>query len=108
MSITSINRKVLGPAPDLYEGSYRDIFTHVNFKFSVFPTHRSKSQVGRPKYPAHAFFGALVPKNLALNSSFRTFEALLVQYLELTEFLGSNPTIPPIDSELRRYQHGIL
>ncbi|MHA1321924.1 MAG: hypothetical protein ACTSRL_03945, partial [Candidatus Helarchaeota archaeon] len=88
MSATGINRKVLGPAPDLYEGSYKEIFTYVNFKFSVFRTHRSRSQVGRPKYPTPALFGALVLKNLALNSSFRTVEALLTKDQELAELLG--------------------
>ncbi|MHA1324665.1 MAG: hypothetical protein ACTSRL_17885 [Candidatus Helarchaeota archaeon] len=85
MSAMDTNRKVLGPAPDLYEGSYKAILTYVNFKFSVFRTYRSRSQGGRPKYHAHALFGALVLKNLALNSSFRTVEALLTKDRTLTE-----------------------
>lgn len=103
MLATRINRNVLGNSPDIYEGSYKDIFTFVNFNFSVFSSSGSKNGVGRPKYPAHALFAALVLKTLALNSSFRTIEALLLQNQELTILLGFNSANPPSDSAMRRF-----
>ena len=103
MSSTVLRQKVSGNSPDTYEGSYKDIFTHVNFNFSVFFKARSSSQVGRPKAPIHALFAALVLKNLALNSSFRTVEAMIAQDSELAEILGFDPERPPSDSTLKRF-----
>ncbi|MHA1279889.1 MAG: transposase [Candidatus Helarchaeota archaeon] len=102
MAVETITKNILGNSPDIYEGSYKDIFTYVNFNFSVFSSSRSKNAVGRPKYPAHALFGALVLKNLALNNSFRSVEAMLLQDSELTSFIGFNPVNHPSDSAMRR------
>jgi len=103
MSAASISQNVSGTSPDIYEGSYKVIFTHVNFNFSVFAKHRSWPHVGRPKPPAYALFGALILNNLALNSSFRTTEAILKQDPELAELVGSGPKDPLSDSVLRRF-----
>jgi len=103
MSSTSSRQDISGNSPDIYEGSYKDIFTHVNFNFSVVRKRRSSAPVGRPKAPEHALFAALVLKNLALNSSFRTVEAMLAQDSELAEFLGFDSEYPPSDSTLRRF-----
>jgi hypothetical protein len=103
MSSTSSRQDIPGNSPDIYEGSYKDIFTYVNFNFSVISKRRSSSSVGRPKAPAHALFAALVLKNLALNSSFRTVEAMIAQDSELAELLGFDPGCPPSDSTLRRF-----
>ncbi|MHA1277458.1 MAG: transposase [Candidatus Helarchaeota archaeon] len=103
MATETNTKNISGNSPDIYEGSYKDIFTYVNFKFSVFSSPRSKNAVGRPKYPDHALFGALVLKNLALNSSFRTIEAMLLQDQELAGLMGFDPTNPPSDSAMRRF-----
>jgi len=103
MSSTLLRQNISGNSPDIYEGSYKDIFTYVNFNFSVFWKFRSTSNVGRPKPPAHALFAALVLKNLALNSSFRTTEAMIAQDPELAEILGFGPKYRPSDSALRRF-----
>ena len=103
MSSTLLRQNIPGNSPDIYEGSYKDIFTYVNFNFSVFAKFRSTSKVGRPKPPAHALFAALVLKNFALNSSFRTTEALLAQDPELAELLGFDPKCPPSYSAMRRF-----
>jgi len=103
MCSASITQDISRKSPDIYEGSYKDIFTYVNFNFSVFAKFRPASKVGRPKPPAHALFAALVLKNLALNSSFRTIEAMLAQDSELAELLGIDPKCPPSDSALRRF-----
>ncbi|MHA1360811.1 MAG: hypothetical protein ACTSQI_21595 [Candidatus Helarchaeota archaeon] len=65
MAIETNTKNISGNSPDIYEGSYKDIFTYVNFMFSVFSAPRLKNAVGRPKYPAHALFDALVLKNRA-------------------------------------------
>jgi len=103
MCAASISQNVPGHSPDMYEGSYKDIFTHVNFNFSVFAKRRSSPQVGRRKPPAHALFGALILNNLALNSSFRTTEAMLKQDPELAALVGFSPEDPLSDSVLRRF-----
>ncbi|MFX1296009.1 MAG: transposase [Promethearchaeota archaeon] len=75
----------------------------MNFNFSVFSTEKSKREVERPKFPDDALFKALILKNLALNSSFRTLEAMISQDPELAEFLGFNGFKVPIDSVLRSF-----
>lgn len=103
MLAASETQGISGNSPDTYEGSYKDIFTYVNFNFSVFAKFRSPSKFGRPKPPAPALFAALVLKNLALNSSFRTIEAMITQDSELAEILGFDPKCHPSDSVLRRF-----
>jgi len=85
MAIETNTKNILGNSPDIYEGSYKEIFTYVNFNFSVFFKSPLITTVGRPKPPAHALFAAVVLKNLTLNSGFRTTEALLKQDPELAE-----------------------
>ncbi|MFX1296568.1 MAG: hypothetical protein ACFFD2_17140 [Promethearchaeota archaeon] len=79
MTVADTSQNILAYSPDIYKGSYKDIFTHVNFNFSVFSNVDSENGVGRPKKPSHTLFGAAVLKNLALNSGFRTIEAILKQ-----------------------------
>ncbi|MHA1325281.1 MAG: hypothetical protein ACTSRL_21025 [Candidatus Helarchaeota archaeon] len=79
MLAMSTNQSVTGNSPAIREDSYKEIFIHVNFKFSLFPTLRSRRQVGHPKLPAHALFTVVVLKDLTLNSGFRTAEAWLKQ-----------------------------
>lgn len=107
MLATSISQNGSGSSPDIYEGSYKDIFTHVNFNFSVFYKAKSKREVGRPKFPEDALFKALILKNLAFNSSFRTIEAMITQDPELAEILGFTPLKVPSDSVLRCFFAGL-
>ncbi|MHA1428020.1 MAG: transposase [Candidatus Helarchaeota archaeon] len=101
MSATSISQNVPGSSPDIYEGSYEEIFTHINFNFLVFFQAKPKREVGRPRFPEGALFKAILLKNLTLNSSFRTIEAMLTQDSELAELLGFAPFKVPSDSVLR-------
>ncbi|MHA1381591.1 MAG: hypothetical protein ACTSRG_24755 [Candidatus Helarchaeota archaeon] len=77
MPITSSNKKNLFILPDIYESSYKDIFHYVDFYFSFFSKPDLTKKVGRPDHPEHALFGALILKYLALNSSYRTIEAII-------------------------------
>ena len=103
MSHTSSNKKNLFVSPDIYEGSYKDIFSYVDFNFSFFSKGDLTKKVGRPDYPERALFGALVLKSLALSSSFRTAEATLSQDAELARLIGFDDQNTPSDSTLRRY-----
>jgi IS5 family transposase len=103
MACECINRNVPGNSPDIYEGSYKDIFSVVNFNFSVATKVKSTNRAGRPKTPAQALFNALILKSLAFNSSFRTIEAVFIQHPELKELLGFSQTNLPSDSALDRF-----
>ncbi|MFX1297905.1 MAG: hypothetical protein ACFFD2_24040 [Promethearchaeota archaeon] len=62
MLATNNIQNVSGNSPDIYEGSYKDIFTHVNFNFSVFSTTNLKCEIGRPKFSEDVLFKALILK----------------------------------------------
>ena len=103
MLATNSNQINLFGSPDIYEGSYKDIFRYVDFNFSFFSKHDLTKKIGRPDYPEHALLGALVLKNLALNSSYRTVEAMISQDSELARLVGFDDGDTPSDSTLRRY-----
>jgi hypothetical protein len=103
MSLVNLKQKNLVGSPDIYEGSYIDIFQNVDFNISIFSESASENKVGRPDLPAHAMFGALVLKGLHFNSSYRTVEAKIAEDIELAEVIGFNPKNPPSDSALRQF-----
>ncbi|MHA1382537.1 MAG: transposase [Candidatus Helarchaeota archaeon] len=103
MAYASSNKKNLFVSPDIYEGSYKDIFRYVDFNFSFFSKHDLTKKIGRPDYPEHALFVALILKSLALNSSFRTIEAMIYQDRELARLMGFDEGNTPSDSTSRRY-----
>ncbi|MHA1380727.1 MAG: hypothetical protein ACTSRG_20350 [Candidatus Helarchaeota archaeon] len=82
-------------SPDIYEVSYKDLFRYVDFNFSFFSKPGLIKKVGRPDHSEHALFGALVLKNLALNSSYRTVEAIISQDSELARLIGFNDRDTP-------------
>ncbi|MHA1301802.1 MAG: hypothetical protein ACTSO9_20470 [Candidatus Helarchaeota archaeon] len=51
-------------SPDIYEVSYKDIFRYVDLNFSFFSKTNLTKKVGRPVYPEHALFGAVILKNV--------------------------------------------
>jgi len=101
MAVETNAQKISGNSPDIYQGSYKEIFSRGNFNFSVFFQATAKREVGRPKFPEGALFKAILLKNLTLNSSFRTIETMLTQDPELAELLGFAPCKVPSDSVLR-------
>jgi len=103
MSSTSSNKKDLFISPDIYESSYKDIFRCVDFNISFFSKVALTKKVGRLDYLENALFGVLVLKNLALNSSFRTIEAIISQDSELAMLIGFDDWDTPSESILRRY-----
>lgn len=103
MAVASTNPNVPGNSPHIYEGSYKDIFTYVNFNFSVFFSSGSKYDVGRPKYLNHALFATFALRALTLSSSFYIIKAILLQGQGLTKFIGFNSANPPNNSAMRRF-----
>jgi hypothetical protein len=103
MSCETIQQNHSDFHPDFYEGSYKDIFTNLNFNFSVLKDSKSTKKVGRPKFSRYALFGALVLKFLALNSSYRTIEAMLDKDPELADLIGFSTDHIPSDSTLRQF-----
>ena len=103
MSSTTIQEKIFDFHPDFYEGSYLDIFTYLNFNFSVLSDQGSTNKIGRPKFPRSALFKALLLKFLALNASYRTIEAILSKNKELAELMGFKENNVPSDSTLRQF-----
>ncbi|MFX1294060.1 MAG: hypothetical protein ACFFD2_04275 [Promethearchaeota archaeon] len=103
MTSICLNQNVPGNFPDIYEVSYKNIFTHVNFNFSVFSICRSENGVGRPKKPPLAKFKAIILKYLALNSSYRTTEAKLAQGAEIAINPGSHPDSTLNDTVLKQF-----
>ena len=89
MSCETIQQNHSDFHPDSYESSYKDIYTNLNFNFSVLKDSKSSKKVGRPKFSRRALFGGLVLKFLALNSSYRTIEAILNNNPELADLIGS-------------------
>jgi len=51
MAVETNAQNISGNSPDIYEGSCKEIFTHINFNFSLFYKAKSKREVGRPKFP---------------------------------------------------------
>ncbi|MBD3226967.1 MAG: transposase [Candidatus Lokiarchaeota archaeon] len=103
MSSTTIQHNRSDFHPDSYEGSYKNIFTFLNFNFSVLKEPNSTKKVGRPKFPKHALFGALVLKFLALNASYRTVEAMLNNDGELASLMAFAKNNIPSDSTLNQF-----
>ena len=103
MSRTSSEQKRLSVSPDIYEGSYKDIFRFIDFNFSIFSKASSTNKVGRPEFPDQALFKSIVLKYLALNSSYRTTESIIAQDPELGMLLGFYLGETPSDSVLRRF-----
>jgi len=89
--------------PDHYEGSYIDIFSHVNFNFleSYFPPPKKKP--GRPPLPVGALLGALILKALMPGSAYRSIESKLERDVELKLTLGFKVADSPSDSILQQF-----
>lgn len=89
--------------PDHYEGSYIDIFSHVNFNFlgTYFPSLKKK--VGRTAYPVGALLAALVLKALMPGGAYRSVESRLEKDRELKLSLGFGIDDTPSDSIVQQF-----
>lgn len=103
--MASVNIKDLNARwhPDHYEGSYLDIFTHVNFNFLApfFPT--LKKCRGRPPYQRTALFGSLLWQPLMPAGEYRSTEAKLQKHPDMKLQLGFDIEDAPSDSVLRQF-----
>ncbi|MFX1298538.1 MAG: transposase [Promethearchaeota archaeon] len=89
--------------PDHYEGSYLDIFSHVNFNFlgTYFPS--SKKKGGRASYPVGALLAALILKALMPGGAYRSVESRLEKDRELRLSLGFGMADIPSDSIIQQF-----
>jgi IS5 family transposase len=103
MSLTTKIQNVSSRGPEAYEGSYLDIFAHLDYKFLPFRDKQSTKRRGRPAFDKNALFKACLLRFLMPEGSFRMVEAHLKANPKLAELMGFHEDRTPSDSTLKTF-----
>ena len=101
-TITKV-RNISSRGLETYEGSYFDIFAHLDYKFLPFQDQVPTKRRGRPAFPKNALFKACLLRFLMPEGSFRMVEAHLKQNPDLAELMGFHSDRLPSDSTLKMF-----
>lgn len=88
---------------ETYEGSYFDIFAHLDYKFLPFQDQVPTKRRGRPSFPKNALFKACLLRFLMPEGSFRMVEAHLKANPDLAVLMGFQKDRIPSDSTLKTF-----
>jgi IS5 family transposase len=88
---------------ETYEGSYFDIYAHLDYKFLPFRDQVPTKRRGRPSFPRNALFKACLLRFLMPEGSFRMVEAYLNANPDLAGIMGFQKDRIPSDSTLKMF-----